>query len=468
MKCLFKIIRKNTVTLTSLAFLLFSFSSFSEIKVTNITGASSSTFDASGVRVIAGLNGGCASSPTTTCNSCLTPKDSPGECNGTTGELNCCGGKTCFTCNEKAVVDSTVLTIYFTSDAATSGTVRLKGDGGTFDSTTVSGSGGTFIYTRPWSDICTAISNCSCSAWAEGGSCRTDVFKTADLTLEVDGTTDDSATIKFDLYHQDSVTLGTFGGTVKSDALSNFFIYPGDEKVYIEEPTIGVFTSLKAIYFFIGTPSFQSAYSTTKSNVGVTLTPAVQTVDSDGTIAKVIDGLENSTTYHFRPASVDVAGNVYNVMDDKYIQDSGCVLTEVGGGNNCRFAGTPSKVLGMLTEDLNCFVATAAYGSSLDPHIDTFREFRYKVLLRSEFGKKLNWAYYNFGPKMARSIIENPWLRPVSRAILWPAWGLASISLYFHFSLWQSLAFFAFTLFVTVGLISLLTHLALKPRRKRA
>ena len=428
----------SKLSLSFLSILLFgSLSATAEITITEVTGTSSRTFSSTGVEVIAGFNGTCATTSTGVCDSCTSPA-STSTC--TVGDANCCGGTTCFTCNTRTVTDSTVLTITLKSDNITSGTVKIKSTTDSRDSTTTSNSGGVFTFTRPWSDICQLVASCSCSD-ISSGSCTelASGTKSADLTLEVTGTDTetDSGTVKFSLYFQSSTNSGTASSPAE-ESLRDFFVYPGDEKVYIEQSNIGNFTNLSGIQFYIGTGSFEYAYVKAPQSptaAGETLESAFQDVDTDGTIAQVIDGLENGVTYHFRPASVDKAGNVYNAMDDAYLIGKSCGVTTSGGGNaDCSYAGTPSKVVGLLTEDLNCFVATAAYGSQLDPHIDTFRSFRQKVLLRSQLGMALNRAYYNYGPKMARALHEHPWMKPLARAILWPAWGLTFLSLHFHFN----------------------------------
>jgi len=57
-----------------------------------------------------------------------------------------------------------------------------------------------------------------------------------------------------------------------------------------------------------------------------------------------------------------------------------------------------------------CFIATAAYGSELDPHVELLREFRDDVLLKSDlrgaFEKVLS-AYYRYSPPVAEAMRRN-------------------------------------------------------------
>ncbi|MBM4371530.1 MAG: fibronectin type III domain-containing protein [Deltaproteobacteria bacterium] len=76
-----------------------------------------------------------------------------------------------------------------------------------------------------------------------------------------------------------------------------------------------------------------------------------------------------------------------------------------------------------------CFVATAAWGSPMEPHVATLRAFRDRVLLRSAFGRGLVDAYYTDGPVLARVVEGSPALRALARLVLWPLVGVAWLSL---------------------------------------
>jgi len=67
-----------------------------------------------------------------------------------------------------------------------------------------------------------------------------------------------------------------------------------------------------------------------------------------------------------------------------------------------------------------CFIATAAYGSHLHPHLDSLRGFRDQVLLPTSIGQYLVEAYYRYSPPIADFIAERDWLRAVVRLLLTP------------------------------------------------
>jgi hypothetical protein len=76
-----------------------------------------------------------------------------------------------------------------------------------------------------------------------------------------------------------------------------------------------------------------------------------------------------------------------------------------------------------------CFIATAAYGSSLDSHVDTLRSFRDQYLETNPIGSAFVSLYYKVSPPMADFIDEHPTLKPIVRAGLWPAVAMSSVAL---------------------------------------
>jgi hypothetical protein len=67
-----------------------------------------------------------------------------------------------------------------------------------------------------------------------------------------------------------------------------------------------------------------------------------------------------------------------------------------------------------------CFIATAAYGSYLDPHVMTLREFRDDYLLTTRPGVSLVHSYYKYSPPIADLIARNELLRTATRGLLTP------------------------------------------------
>lgn len=76
-----------------------------------------------------------------------------------------------------------------------------------------------------------------------------------------------------------------------------------------------------------------------------------------------------------------------------------------------------------------CFIATAAFGSYLEPHVVTLRAFRDETLLTSPLGSAFVDFYYTYSPPIAEVIEENEYLRFMTRVLLTPiVWTVAYAS----------------------------------------
>ena len=81
------------------------------------------------------------------------------------------------------------------------------------------------------------------------------------------------------------------------------------------------------------------------------------------------------------------------------------------------------------SETGGCFIATAAYGSSLDNHVDTLRSFRDQYLTTDPAGSGLVSAYYKLSPSAARFIENHPALKPIVRVGLLPAVAVSATAI---------------------------------------
>ncbi len=68
----------------------------------------------------------------------------------------------------------------------------------------------------------------------------------------------------------------------------------------------------------------------------------------------------------------------------------------------------------------DCFIATAAYGSYLDPHVWVLRQFRDNILLHSSYGRWFVKEYYLHSPPIAAFIARHSSLRLLTRVALTP------------------------------------------------
>ena len=83
------------------------------------------------------------------------------------------------------------------------------------------------------------------------------------------------------------------------------------------------------------------------------------------------------------------------------------IAADAGAGNDCR---------GFC----ECFIATAAWGSWMHPHVSTLRAFRDDVLMQSAPGRGLVAFYYRHSPPVAEFIARHDGLRAFTRALLTP------------------------------------------------
>jgi hypothetical protein len=104
------------------------------------------------------------------------------------------------------------------------------------------------------------------------------------------------------------------------------------------------------------------------------------------------------------------------------------VTTSVDTANNLVY-GLVASLSPFLLGFAACFIATAAYGSSLDSHVDTLRRFRDRYLETNPIGSALVSLYYKVSPPMANFIEKHPAFKPIVRVALLPAVALSSVAL---------------------------------------
>jgi 5'-nucleotidase len=84
---------------------------------------------------------------------------------------------------------------------------------------------------------------------------------------------------------------------------------------------------------------------------------------------------------------------------------------------------------GRITE-VECFVATAAYGSPFEGKVTLLRDFRDKILLKSAPGRAFVDFYYAHGPALAHGVARSEWIKALVRVLLLPFVGGAKFLLW--------------------------------------
>ncbi len=75
-----------------------------------------------------------------------------------------------------------------------------------------------------------------------------------------------------------------------------------------------------------------------------------------------------------------------------------------------------------------CFLATAAFGTSLAPQVIQLKQFRDRFLLTNGPGKKFVQLYYRYSPPIARYISRHEIARFIVRCSLYPLIGFSALS----------------------------------------
>ena len=152
---------------------------------------------------------------------------------------------------------------------------------------------------------------------------------------------------------------------------------------------------------------------------------------------RFFSGFENGTTYVFKLALVDEAGNIGLFTPDFACSDEFHVAT-------------PDNVYGVIDPNSKCFITESVTGTNLSSSIDIFRKFRDQKL-NNHWGRKFTNHYYTISPYLVDIIKDNYLLKTISRIIILPKVIFAYLALCIGFI--GTLVLFIFLMFI--GSISL-------------
>jgi len=155
----------------------------------------------------------------------------------------------------------------------------------------------------------------------------------------------------------------------------------------------------------------QYTLTISSSNGGTTNpVPGNYTYDSGAYVS--VQAIPNSG-YNFTGWSGDVTGTTNPISitmnGDKSITANFSAPTGNGGDDEKSSA-----------QGGGCFIATAAYGSPLHPHVDILRNFRDKYLMSNKLGREWVDLYYKYSPFVAKIIAKHKALKILAQIHLWP------------------------------------------------
>lgn len=144
-----------------------------------------------------------------------------------------------------------------------------------------------------------------------------------------------------------------------------------------------------------------------------------------------IHGLEENETYYFVLTAYDIDG--YESAYSEEVSFNSADYDTIAGENTDDLTGDGTSGGGGASVDGGggggCFIATAAYGSLMAPHVRILCEFRDRILLPNSFGKSFVDFYYKHSPLAAKFIAEHGALRAMVRVTLIPVVGISWIAL---------------------------------------
>ena len=201
----------------------------------------------------------------------------------------------------------------------------------------------------------------------------------------------------------------TTSGPVYAPSTPSFSIIPGDGKVKLVNSTLAPSDSVVPVTGVI-------VYAQPSNSVP-TINAPIQQEFSSLTGVYTIEGLVNDTRYCFSLGHKNAAGLVST--DTSWSAQ----LSTPSGGTSV-YCATPSQVDGFLNRS-TCFVASVAYGDEWNPKLETLRQFRSDVLLKTKVGRQFVSWYYKNGPKAAEWVMQSEFRQALVRALLFPVVEIA-------------------------------------------
>jgi subtilisin len=123
-------------------------------------------------------------------------------------------------------------------------------------------------------------------------------------------------------------------------------------------------------------------------------------------------------------ATVISSGRLYLGMNDDGFGDNGGEVIAIVGLEDAPSSPPDEPAQG----GGGCFIATAAYGSYFDGHVETLRDFRDTYLAPDSAGSGFVSLYYRISPPVAAFIDDHPAAKPAVRAALLPSVAVSTVA----------------------------------------
>lgn len=216
-----------------------------------------------------------------------------------------------------------------------------------------------------------------------------------------------SATVNVQLYGQTNAVVSSYSAIPLTDLSSApAGVNPsGASQVQVDGLSSGETVNLAAS--FVSIPSGAKFY-TVNGTTWTEFTP--DSIVSNTIFYKVKDSSSLSET---DPLAVRDFNSASQVIESK-------VVVATTSGSTASTTTTVGTVSSSGGGKSGCFIATAAYGSYLDPHVKVLRNFRDEVLLQSRLGTAFVKFYYKHSPPIADYIAQHESLRTLFRLLLTP------------------------------------------------
>ena len=154
---------------------------------------------------------------------------------------------------------------------------------------------------------------------------------------------------------------------------------------------------------------------------------------ASGNITKIGMANQNSKTdlpldsqlYRWIAFETNLIGCPATDLSDLYL--SGSIDVDDGGSNGTSTVNNPPSSSG--GGGGGCFIATAAYGSLIEPHVKILRKFRDRFLITNLIGRSFVNLYYKYSPPLADFIANHDNLRMMVRITLFPLVGISWMAL---------------------------------------